>query len=361
MSIFVTQLVPHNEVKNVKGIVQAALNFSHSIIDAIKPFQVYALLPLTEKKTQSFTFEYNNTTAVQCRAFPHNKAFRVFNVIIENIIIIKHIIFKNQNDIWFYNLSFHNIICFIILKFFFRKKCFILLADFSPEFISSKIFLSIMRYADGIISLSSKTKYFFPKHKNFVINPGIINLRGIVTTKRDSFNKSQFLFAGSLNPHAGIDLALKTFSILPKYDLFISGEGNTEEYIKQMSAKFENIHYLGFLDYKSYLEILGSIDIVLNLRNPEYIENEYNFPSKILEYFINNKLLISTLKYETIDENLYYYSEYKEESLKKTIEKIVQTDYEYIEQKLKNANNYVLTNFSFDQWNKLVKKVEANA
>jgi len=361
MSIFVTQLIPHNEVKNVKGIVQAALNFSHSIIDAIKPEHVYALLPITEKKTQNFVFEYDHTTMVQCRFFPQNKVFRVLNIIIENFILIKNILISKQNNIWFYNINHHNVICYVTLRLFFKKKCFILLADFSPEYISSKLFLLFMRFSDGIISLSSNTRHFFPKHKNFEINPGIINPRGFVKLKTTNIKKRNFFFSGNLNLHKGIDLAIETFSKLPMYDLYITGEGNTEMYIRQMADKFKNIHYLGFLDYQSYLEILNKIDIVLSLRNPKYIENEYNFPSKLFEYFINKKLVVSTLKYSSIDENLFFLSEYNEESLRSIIEKIQITNDEQIESKLLNARKYVLTNFSFDNWETLMHKVEYNA
>ena len=56
------------------------------------------------------------------------------------------------------------------------------------------------------------------------------------------------------------------------------------------------------MKYNDYISLLkDKIHICLSLRNPEYKENENNFPSKILEYFSYNKLVISTIKYPEID------------------------------------------------------------
>ena len=47
--------------------------------------------------------------------------------------------------------------------------------------------------------------------------------------------------------------------------------------------------------------------ICLNLRNPYLLENNNNFPSKILDYFSKGKIVLSTMQYSEIDGANYIY------------------------------------------------------
>jgi glycosyltransferase involved in cell wall biosynthesis len=361
MSIYITPLAPINETKNVKGLAQATVNFSHNLISAINPDFVYALLSISEKKKKKFSFEYGRTFLVQCRIFPQNRWFRLFNIIIENYIIIKNILINHENNIWFYNIDPHNFISYLILKFIFKKKCFIILADFSPDVAISKFFLKVMRKANGIVSFSYKTQELFLNHPNFEIKPGIINPKCIVCQDINTTNKKIYLFSGCLDYHTGIDLVLEVFSKLPEYNLIITGNGNAQYLIDNYIQKYDNIKYLGYLKYTEYLEVLKKADIVLNLRNPNFIENNYNFPSKIIEFFLNKKLLISTIKYIGIDENLYFYSDYNINALKNTIQIVIDSNNIELENKRNLSYNFATQNYSYESWDGVIKKIEQKA
>lgn len=360
MSVFVTQLVPKGKEKSFLGISQAAMNFCHNFISATKPDFIYALHHISEIKKAKFKFEYSNLCFVQIRIFPHNKISRFINALIENLIIVIRVISRRQNNIWFYNINAHNFIAYFTLKYFALKKCFVIFADFDPSLKINMVTLPLIKSADGIISFSDKAHELFGSHKNLYIKSGIIDSNISDCEIQTYTNKKRCLFAGSLNPHAGIELALRAFACIPDMELLITGEGRGEKMIREYAHQFGNIKYLGFLEYSEYLEILSQNDIVLSFRNPKFPENKYNFPSKILEFFINGKIVISSINYKSIDENVYFHSEYSINSLTQILNEIKGTsDAKLYELRVK-AKNFAANNFSHEVWRILVKNVENN-
>jgi glycosyltransferase involved in cell wall biosynthesis len=360
VSIFITQLVPRDEVPAIKGAAQASINFCLNFIEAIQPEQVYALLLISEKKRHNFSFEYPKVSFIQCRFFPHLKGIRVFNAIIENIIIVKRILYSRQNNIWFYNINGHNILAFFILKFLCKKKCYIILADFSLEALINKISLRLMQRADGIVAFSAKSRDLFLKHKNFISKAGIINLLNLPTKEKTSESNKTFLFSGSLDEHAGIELALKVFSDLPDLTLIITGKGKGEALVKEYTQNHNNIKYLGFLNFVEYLSVLNEVEVVLSLRDPSFAENDFNFPSKIIEFLFYEKIIISTIQYTSIEQSLYFYSVYSKKDVIDKIYKIMRLESSELSIIKVKGREFVINNFSYQVWKNLVTNIEKN-
>jgi len=360
MSVFISQLVPEGKELQIKGIAQAGMNFCHNFIKAINPVKVYALLLISERKKQIFSFENKNIRFIQIRFFPHIGLLRAFNAFLENLLITYRIVANKENNIWFYNINAHNIIAYAILKFIFFKKCFIIIADFSIDLFIFRCLLPFMRRADGIISFSQNTANLFAQHQNFIVKAGILNLKGTTPKMDRPINKTKFLFSGSLNPHAGIDLALEFFSGNSDLELIITGEGKGAELVRTYK-NHPNIVYLGYLSYQDYLKVLSEVDIVLSLRDTSFSENQYNFPSKIIEYLYNEKVVISTIPYQNIDASVYFITQYSQKALSDTIREIVNTSDEVLKQKCSKAKAYVVENFSYHSWQTLVKQTEENA
>ena len=209
---------------------------------------------------------------------------------------------KNYKFLWFYNLTPHNFLLALFLKFFLKRKCFVILADFNP----SDNYFSIWFYIrlvickmDGIICLSEYSKSYF-NHVNSYVIAGVSTPQ-FYLSKVKSYSEidfDNFMFSGRLSEINGISLLLNTFAKLPEKKLFISGSGELEYLAKEFSDKYDNIMYLGNLPYEQYLEILSKIDIHFSLRDPQFHENQFNFPSKIFEYLYYSKIVISSVKYQ---------------------------------------------------------------
>ena len=359
MSVFISQLVPRNSESSNKGISQAAMNFCHNYIIAVNPNQVYALSLISEKNKKHFIFDNPNVNFIQCRFFPHVGIIRFANAFIENLKIVIDIIKSKERKIWFYNITAHNFISFLLLKLF-RKECFIILADFEPRLTFNKFSKFLVNISDGIISFSANVHDLFPKHSNIKILPGIINKDINWEVKSHQFERSIALFSGSLNDYAGIELALLTFSKMPEITLIITGSGKQTPLVESYAKTYKNINYLGHIEYEEYIQILNQIDIVLSLRNPTIEGNFYNFPSKILEYFINRKIVISTMRHNELPELSYVYCDYDELELISTIQQVKHMDENKILSMQELGQDYVKNKLSYKVWKSTVQSLESD-
>jgi hypothetical protein len=160
--------------------------------------------------------------------------------------------------------------------------------------------------------------------------------------------------SGTLSESTGLSLALKSFSKLKDYTLIISGRG-CKEIAMQYAVKYSNIRYLGYQSYDNYLETLKEVDACLSLRNANYEENKHNFPSKILEYFAIQKLVISTIDYPEIKNFNYLKAQYSEESLISVIRNL---DISELESTIVNNYNTLRKTMSLQAWNEAITKME---
>lgn len=77
-----------------------------------------------------------------------------------------------------------------------------------------------------------------------------------------------------------------------RFELFIGGYGELEDYIKKISEKHENIKYYGKLDYAEVLKLEGQADIMTALYDPSLKNHQYAAPNKFYEALMAGKPLI---------------------------------------------------------------------
>jgi glycosyltransferase involved in cell wall biosynthesis len=354
-NIFITQIVPKNKIKELH-VSQAACNFSYSLIDT-KCFDFTAsLIPINVDEKVNFVEK--DIFKVQCRFFPHRGIFRALNMLIESISLTY--IAKNYAHVWFYNITVHTLLSFIILKYFFRKNVYVIVADYTPtlkKYSIQRLVKKVIESSSGLILLSSRSEF---KHNNFFIIPGIKQLSAI-RTDIDTINqkgKRKFLFSGVLGEVTGLPMALEVFKNLEDVDLFITGRADLTLF--ENFKDYSNIHYLGFLSYEEYLVLLKDMDICINFRNPNLPENNNNFPSKILEYFSFNKVVVSTILYPELNKFSYFCEKYDKELLMKKIREINNMDEDLL---LKYCNHATLlmNNFSENAWKNAIEKIQLNS
>lgn len=98
---------------------------------------------------------------------------------------------------------------------------------------------------------------------------------------------------------------------------------------------------------------------MLSTRNPACPENQCNFPSKIIEALLHNRIVISTLHYRQLDGVRYLEVSSDKEGLKVDLQKISATP----EAELllyANQAKTVKERFSCEVWNKAIIKIENN-
>lgn len=342
--------IPPNELLTKLNAPQAPNNFCQNLFNGNIFERIHSIVPISYwyKPIQiEDNIKYYN-------GYPKpNRFIKILQYIYLNIRCALNS--RRSDSIWFYNICKANLICFMILRFIFFKKVFVILLDYTPSNNPFNIQFYIpylYKKVNGVISLSQRTDII---NHNVGYKAGIIPIQ--YNKETNLFNKNKklrFLFSGNLSHHTGLLLAIDTFKDLPDIELYLCGLGNIDN---AKITPHKNIHYLGYLNYEEYLKLYEKIDVCLSLRDPQYEENNYNFPSKILEYFSYRKIVISTIKYPELTEFKYFHCNYNQKSLTKTILEITNSNYNELNKYTDNINA-LNNNFSINSWKKMILQIE---
>jgi glycosyltransferase involved in cell wall biosynthesis len=163
-------------------------------------------------------------------------------------------------------------------------------------FFSEKIF---PQFSDGIIVISKRMFNYF-RHKNIILIPPLTNF-----PKNKFFplnNNIKLVFAGTLGElktknlnKDRIDIILKLMKNFPQVQLDIYGFSKSE--FLDSFPNFlisDNVHFFGFIDHKSLINLLRFYDFSIIFRLPSD-KNNFGFPTKFAESFSSRLPVISTL------------------------------------------------------------------
>lgn len=344
--IFITQVVPKNEVLRLK-LSQAANNFCFRVAEtcdclhlSMVPISVNALLSCEQT---------DGCTYFQVRKYVHRGIKKWMNVLLENLQVFKYVKHRSEVNVWLYNIILPNIVLFCLLKSLSKKHVYVLLADYNPArypWIIRKLILFALQKCDGIISLSGRCKIQGQKILNI---PGIYPQNEMRQSVGEFYGNHKFLLSGTINNNTGLNLALETFKDVKGASLYISGSTKDSDLslIRKFEKEYHNIHYLGILPtYYDYLKLLNEVDFVLSLRNPEEKVNLYNFPSKIIETLAHNRPVISTIDYMELKGFNYFTCNYSVADLRGLVLKLLEMDEENMKPYL---DNYELLSKKFSE------------
>jgi hypothetical protein len=309
--IFVSHVVPKHLIEKL-NVSPAANYFSYNLLSSNAFDQIISFLPTNLDKIDKKEFS-QNIKSIQVRFLPHKGIFKCINIFCENIQLVFSI--HRKSNVWFYNLTPAILLAFIILRYFrLTVNCYVIVLDYTPpskRFSLQHLILKLINHAKGIIALSDNPN-FTNKRKKII--PGIVPALAKKAEAMQKINYS-FLLSGILVENRSPEMILNLFSKLPQYTLYITGIFGDEKTVIEYSKKYSNIKYFGYLPYEDYMKVLEEVSFCINSRNPNFEENKYNFPSKVIEYLLNNKIVISTMKYSQLEGIDYLFIELNRKKL----------------------------------------------
>lgn len=170
----------------------------------------------------------------------------------------------------------------------------------------SKGYERLYAQMDGFIFITEHMKNFIHDfNKPYIVIEGMASQFG-----RDaiSYVKEKYIFyGGTLAEKFGVGALLDAFLRIKhsEYKLFLCGNGDTVERIKQLEKK-ENICYLGEISNEKVLELQKKATLLINPRQNVGEYTKYSFPSKVMEYFVSGTPTLM-YKLDGIPEEYYNY------------------------------------------------------
>ena len=295
MRIFVIHTAPKSQILKYNLSI-AACNFSYTLIEGNKFDRVYSILPAFVKG------EVEPFEGLVYSKFRKNRFFFRLAPIVENLNLFYKI--PRKASVWYYNCTTLNAFLIVLLKLFkpnVRQNLIIL--DYTPSRKPlERFFLWLANRMDGTIRLANSPLFTC---RNSVCLPGVVPLYATEQPKITTITKT-FLISGVLEDNiAMLPMMLEAFSEMPEMQLHITGKAPDLILVNQYTQKHKNIIYHGLVEYDEYLYILHNTTFLLSTRNPNMPENQCNFPSKIIEALLHNRIVISTLYYEQLKDIKY--------------------------------------------------------
>ena len=156
---------------------------------------------------------------------------------------------------------------------------------------------------------------------------------------------------------AMLPMLLEAFSKMPEMQLHITGKAPDMVLLNRYTQQCNNIIYHGLVEYEEYLRILHDTTFLLSTRNPAALENQCNFPSKIIEGLLHNRIIVSTIHYKQLD-NIYYFEvPTTEDRFIKSLYQIIQMPQTEL-MKYANQAEKVIQRFNTDVWKTSMQKIE---
>ncbi len=294
--IFVTHIVPKKEILRYNLSI-AACNFSYNLIESKAFDKVYSVLPTF------VTGDVEKFDGLIHSSWRSNRLLHHLAPIAENIKLFFKI--PKHSAIWYYNCTILNATLIVLLKLFKPSvKQEMIILDYTPSTKPlERFFLWLINRMDGAIKLADSSLFTC---RNTVCLPGIVPANSVKHSKVKDI-KPIFLISGALGDNiAMLPMLLEVFSIMPKMTLHITGKAPDKELVEQYTKKHKNIVYHGMVEYEEYLRILHYTTFLLSTRNPDFSENQCNFPSKIIEALLHNRIIVSTLHYSQLEGIRYF-------------------------------------------------------
>lgn len=354
--IFFTCILPEQLIAK-HGLSFAACNFSFNLMTGGGFDKVYSTMPLyVGGEMDKEAFEDGRFELVYDRLRKKGGIWQKLAALKEQWTIFRRV--PNGASIWFYNLNILSALLFVLLKVFKRSvQLNVIVLDYTPVASwkeQNYWYLKLINKAHGRICLANSPLF---KQENSVTLPGVVPVNNDVLPEIEKPTLS-FLLSGVLLPEISqLEMVLKAFAELPHCELHISGTKGDEEMLTEYDRKYANIHWHGQLSFKEYLKLMHSVTFQLSTRNPEMPENQCNFPSKIIETLLHNRIIVSTIEYKQLEGIKYFKTTSQPEFFKQHIDAIAHMDEKSLMQ-YANQGRKVAEMFSTKVWNETMNKIE---
>lgn len=200
---------------------------------------------------------------------------------------------------------------------------------------------------DGFILYAEKMAEYLeiPSNKWILMEGSYDTAEQIAAVKE---KKKAVMYSGKLDEQYGIKMLVDAFMSIQdsEIELWITGGGNTEGYIKACARRDNRIKFYGFLPSRQdVLRKQAAASLLVNMRLPSEAASGYCFPSKLFEYMATGTPVLSFDIAGIPREYLHYLYIIKEETvdaLAKAIEETLNLDEASLQEKGNRARAFVI-------------------
>ena len=153
----------------------------------------------------------------------------------------------------------------------------------------------MQRDFDGFVLYAAKmAEYLNIPSDKWILMEGSYDISEQIMSVKEK--KKAIMYSGKLDEQYGIKMLVDAFMSVQDSDieLWITGGGNTEGYIRECVKKDSRIKFYGFLPSRNdVLKLQQQASLLVNIRLPSEPASAYCFPSKLFEYMATGTPVLS--------------------------------------------------------------------
>lgn len=159
----------------------------------------------------------------------------------------------------------------------------------AERFFSSFADLVILADASREVQFGNKLNNFIVFNNVPILEQNVANLYDMEDTERNYF---VIFYAGILDKTRGIIDIINIIKDMPQIKLIVAGFGTDEEEIKASCIKYDNIDFLGIIEYPTVIQLTKKCNLLFALYDPSIPNNKYASPNKLFEAMMCKKPIL---------------------------------------------------------------------
>ncbi len=213
---------------------------------------------------------------------------------------------------------------------------------------------------DHIIALNKQAVKEFAPEADFIVIEGGIPVSECVTEKRLPVMEKNIVYTGALTEYSGICQLMEAMKYMDsRIVLEIYGDGRLREYVYECEKKCRRIRYRGNIPNDQIKKIQRKAWLLVNPRPINDVIARVTFPSKIFEYMVSGRPVLSTKQTgftkEYLD-HLFVVNSDEPEAIAKKVNEIAQLKDEELDEWGIRARKFIMENKTWKQQTKKIYK-----
>lgn len=200
---------------------------------------------------------------------------------------------------------------------------------------------------NGFILYAEKMAEFLEIQSNkWILMEGSFDTSEQVVSAKEK--KKAVMYSGKLDEQYGINMLIDAFMSIHDsgMELWLTGGGNSENYIKECARKDDRIKFYGFLPSRQeVLQKQAEASLLVNMRLPSEPASGYCFPSKLFEYMATGTPVLSFdiagIPREYL-QHLYVVKQETVDALAKAIEETLSLDEASLQERGNGAREFII-------------------
>lgn len=219
---------------------------------------------------------------------------------------------------------------------------------------------NISQLEHGVV-LNENVKHYMKSDADYMVVPGGIDIDEKPSLTKNKIQKKKIVYAGALSQYSGIMNLIDAVNTLDIPDIYLEiyGSGQLKNEIEEIAKRNYKIRYMGTKNLDEMRKIMEKAWILVNPRVVDDPISAVTFPSKVFEYIMCRRPVITT-EFKGMPEDIKKITiecgAGSPQEIKKAIGKVNALSEEEIDDLTQNAYDYVKNNISWEKQGERIYK-----